>query len=143
MSDSLDLGCFSVSLAVQDLERSVAFYEALGFHELGGGEGYLILGNGPTKIGLFEKMFEQNILTFNPGLAQEWDEDAAPPAAEGPDGATTMPGQLEDFTDIRVIEQRLLDAGVELTRRTETPEGADHLLLVDPDGNQIMIDQFF
>ena len=60
MSDSLDLGCFSVSLAVQDLERSVAFYRALGFHELGGGDGYRILGNGPTKIGVFERMFEMS-----------------------------------------------------------------------------------
>ena len=124
-----------MSLAVADLEASATFYAALGFTELGGGEGYKILGNGPTKIGLFAGMFEHNILTFNPGLAQDPDFDDV---AEG-----EIPGQLDEFTDVRVIEQRLVDAGIELTRVTESASGPEHITLTDPDGNQILIDQFF
>ena len=139
MTEPLDLGCFSVSLSVNDLDASVAFYGALGFEELGGGEGYKILGNGPTKIGLFQGMFENNILTFNPGLAQNVSSEEVAAAAE----AGAIPGQLDEFTDVRVIEQRLIDAGIEPTSRTETPAGPGHITLTDPDGNQILIDQFF
>jgi catechol 2,3-dioxygenase-like lactoylglutathione lyase family enzyme len=132
MAEPLELGCFSVSLAVADLDASIAFYEALGFSVLGGEGDYRILGNGPTKIGLFQGMFEGNILTFNPGLPQD-------PSPE--EIADMKP--LPDFTDVRVIEQRLADAGVALTHATENEAGPDHVTLVDPDGNQIMIDQFF
>ncbi len=132
MSEPLDLGCFSVSLSVADLDRSIAFYEALGFSVLGGEGDYRILGNGPTKIGLFQGMFEGNILTFNPGLPQD-------PSPEEMADLKPVP----DFTDVRVIEQRLVDAGIELTHPTESESGADHVALVDPDGNQILIDQFF
>ena len=143
MSEPLDLGCFSVSLSVADLDRSVAFYEALGFEVLGGHDNYRILGNGPTKIGVFQGVFEGNILTFNPGLAQQWSDDESVTKHAGPEGEEGMPGQLSEFTDVREIEQRLLDAGIELSRRTESSEGADHITLVDPDGNEILIDQFF
>ena len=111
MSEPLDLGCFSVSLAVADLDRSVAFYEALGFEVLGGHDNYRILGNGPTKIGVFQGVFEGNILTFNPGLAQQWSDDESVTTHAGPEGEEGMPGQLSEFTDVREIEQRLLDAG--------------------------------
>jgi catechol 2,3-dioxygenase-like lactoylglutathione lyase family enzyme len=143
MSEPLDLGCFSVSLNVADLQRSIDFYEKLGFEVLGGEGDYRILGNGPTKIGVFQGVIPENVLTFNPGLAQEWDEGDGATEAAGPSGEAGMPGQLDDFTDIREIERRLLDAGIELTRRTETGSGADHLTITDPDGNQILIDQFF
>ena len=121
-----------VTLGVANLARSCAFYEALGFSVLGGEGDYRILGNGPAKIGLFQGMFEGNILTFNPGLPQD-------PSPE--EIADMKP--LPDFTDVRVIEQRLVDAGIELTHPTESESGADHVTLVDPDGNQILIDQFF
>ncbi len=137
MTESMDLGCFSVSLDVDDLDASVSFYEALGFRVLGGGDGYTILGNGPTRIGLFAIPLGTNILTFNPGLTQEW---------EGADGETPgpgMPAPAEGFTDVREIERRLRARGIELERATETESGPDHLLLRDPDGNLIMIDQFF
>ena len=121
-----------MSLAVADLDASIAFYEALGFSVLGGEGDYRILSNGPTKIGLFQGMFEGNILTFNPGLPQD-------PSPE--EIADMKP--LPDYTDVRVIEQRLVDAGIELSHSTESESGADHVTLVDPDGNQILIDQFF
>ena len=139
MAEPLDLGCFSVSLKVSDLDRSVAFYEALGFSMLGGEGGYRIMGNGLTKLGLFAEHVEANILTFNPGLAQEWVRDVAEGEVAGPG----LPAPVEGYTDVREIERRLLDAGIELQRRTESDEGPDYLLLEDPDGNQIMIDQFF
>lgn len=121
----MDLGAFSVSLAVDNLARSRAFYEKLGFEATGGDpeHGYLVLVNGTTTIGLFQGMFEENILTFNPG----W---------EGP-GA-----EAESFTDVRDIAERLEAAGVELTAR-ELPEGGGpgHVAFIDPDGNPILIDQ--
>ena len=122
----MDLGVFSVSLAVKDLSVSKAFYEKLGF-EVTGGEmehKYLILVNGRTVIGLFEGMFEQNILTFNPGWLG--------PHEEAPD----------DFTDVRSIAARLEELGIELTTK-ELPEegGPGHVALADPDGNHILIDQ--
>ncbi|HRP34901.1 MAG TPA: VOC family protein [Gammaproteobacteria bacterium] len=121
----MELGAFSVSLAVKDLAASKAFYEKLGFTAMGGdqSQGWLILKNGSTVIGLFQGMFEDNILTFNPG----WDQDAQP---------------LASFTDVRDV-QKFLDAqGVEITVRAEPDStGPAHLVLSDPDGNVIMLDQ--
>lgn len=122
----MDLGAFSVSLAVADLDRSRSFYEALGFAVAGGDadEGWLILRNGDTTIGLFHGMFESNILTFNPGLGQDMSEP-------------------ETFTDVREIQARLQAAGIELGETAdESSSGPAHLTLTDPDGNAILIDQF-
>lgn len=120
------LGAFSASLAVADLDRSRAFYEALGFEVTGGDPdaGWLILRNGETTIGLFHGMFERNILTFNPGLTPRME-------------------RLEEYTDVREVQQRLEEAGLEPVERVQTDEGAGHLTLEDPDGNPILIDQFF
>lgn len=121
----MELGNFSVSLAVQDLERSKAFYETLGFQVLGGdaGQGWLILRNGACVLGLFQGMFDKNILTFNPG----WDDKAQP---------------LDDFEDVRIIQARLQQAGVALVEGTEPDgDGPAHVVLEDPDGNRIMLDQ--
>ncbi len=122
----MELGAFSVSLDVRDLSASRAFYEALGFTQTGGdGETYLIMVNGLTVIGLFHGMFEGTILTFNPGLAQ-----------------TTE--RLPDFTDIRDLRRSLIDAGIEMTTDLDPSEsGPAHLAFSDPDGNAILIDQFF
>ena len=122
----MELGAFSVSLSVKDLAASHAFYEKLGFEQTGGdGEHYLILANGTTILGLFQGMFEGNILTFNPGLSQ--------------DRAT-----LDDFTDVRDIRRRLVEAGVELTTDTDPDaSGPGHITFRDPDGNAVLIDQFF
>lgn len=123
---SLELGAFSVSLSVADLDASRAFYEALGFVATGGAAeaGYLILKNGETTLGLFHKMFEGNILTFNPGLTNRME-------------------RIERFTDVREVEARLDAAGIELQTRAEGAQGAASITLVDPDGNAILIDQFF
>ncbi len=123
---TLDLGSFSISLTVADLEVSVAFYEKLGFVETGGSrdEGYAILKNRETTIGLFHGMFDRNILTFNPGLTPRMD-------------------QLDDFTDVREIQAKLVAAGIEVQETVQSPSGAGHISLVDPDGNPILIDQFF
>lgn len=123
---TMDLGAFSVSLAVEDLEVSLAFYEKLGFVEVGGSrdEGYLILKNGEATLGLFAGMFDRNILTFNPGLTNRME-------------------QVDDFTDVREIQQRLQDGGVELTETVAEASGPGHVALVDPDGNPVLIDQFF
>ena len=121
----MDLGAFSVSLAVKDLGASRAFYEQLGFEVFHGAadQGWLILKNGTAVIGLFHGMFEGNILTFNPG----WDQRAQP---------------VDPFTDVREIQQRLRDAGVTLTTETDgSPEGPASFMLTDPDGNTILIDQ--
>ena len=122
----MELGVFSVSLTVKDLEASRAFYEKLGFSVTGGNpdHNYLILVNGTTVIGLFHGMFEKNILTFNPG----WNG----PHAEAPDG----------FTDVREIARRLEAAGVEFTAK-ELPQGGGpaHIVFEDPDGNPILLDQ--
>ena len=123
---AMELGAFSISLAVADLETSREFYERLGFELKGGdGESYCILVNGLTVLGLFQRMFEKNILTFNPGLGQDTE-------------------RLGDFTDIRDIRKRLLEAGVEITADLD-PEGTGpaSITLLDPDGNPILIDQFF
>ncbi|MAT05229.1 MAG: glyoxalase [Acidimicrobiaceae bacterium] len=122
----MKLGAFSVSLAVQDLDASRAFYERLGFEQTGGDAdaGWLIMMNGTTILGLFQGMFDENILTFNPGLTQ---------SAESTD----------DFTDVREIQAALAAAGVEVVESTD-PDGTGpaHIVIVDPDGNRIMVDQF-
>lgn len=122
----MELGAFSVSLAVKDLAVSQAFYEKLGFSVTGGDadEGWLIMVNAPAVIGLFQGMFEGNILTFNPGLVLGAD-------------------QPESFTDVREIGAALIEAGVELgeTVADDNPEGPAHITLTDPDGNAILIDQ--
>lgn len=124
----MELGAFSVSLAVADLGVSQTFYEKLGFSVTGGDpdEGWVIMINGTTIIGLFAGMFEQNILTFNPGLAND-----------------TQP--VSPFTDVREIAAQLKEAGIELDESVpaDNPEGAAHIRLTDPDGNAILIDQFF
>lgn len=121
----MDLGAFSVSLAVKDLNASKSFYEKFGFQVFGGepSQNWLILKNGDHVIGLFQGMFERNILTFNPG----WDSSA---------------GELETFTDVRDIQRQLKAHGVELqSEADETTTGPASLIAVDPDGNPIMIDQ--
>jgi catechol 2,3-dioxygenase-like lactoylglutathione lyase family enzyme len=121
----MKLGAFSISLAVKDIAASRAFYEKLGFNIFGGDQAqrWLILKNGDTLIGLFEGMFENNLLTFNPG----WDSNAQP---------------LPDFDDVRAIQRHLQSQGIALTTTAdESSSGPAHLTLVDPDGNQILIDQ--
>lgn len=120
-----ELGAFSVSLAVQDLARSRAFYEKLGFAQVGGApeQNWLIMRNGTTTIGLFQGMFERNILTFNPG----WDASAS---------------ALQAFTDIRDLQAHFEAQGLELTSRVEEgTRGPGTVMVVDPDGNPIMLDQ--
>ncbi len=121
----MELGAFSISLAVKDLETSRRFYEKLGFGVFHGdaGQGWLIMKHGAQVIGLFQGMFEKNILTFNPG----WDSDARP---------------LDEFTDVRELQRRLKAQGVELTSETdESGSGPGSFTLVDPDGNPILVDQ--
>ncbi len=120
----MNLGAFSVSLSVKDLAVSRNFYQKLGFEAVAGnGEHYQIMRNADHVIGLFQGMFEGNILTFNPG----WDQHCA---------------NLESFTDVRRIQESLRDQGVELTREADaTGSGPEHITLVDPDGNSILIDQ--
>jgi len=121
----MDLGAFSVSLAVQDMAASRAFYSKLGFEMIAGdGETWTILANGGTAIGLFQGMFEGNILTFNPG----WVGLGEP---------------VETFTDIRGLRDRLVADGIELASDTtgESPNGPASLTFVDPDGNAILLDQ--
>ncbi len=121
----MELGAFSVSLAVKDLEASKAFYEKFGFQVCGGdaAQNWLILRNGDHTIGLFQGMFEKNILTFNPG----WNKNAE---------------QLDAFTDIRELQRQLKAAGVELIQEAdETTTGPASLTAVDPDGNPILVDQ--
>ncbi len=124
---SLELGVFSLSLSVADLGRSLAFYEKLGFEVTGGSadENWLILKNGETTLGLFSGMFEGNMLTFNPGLTPRME-------------------RIESFTDVREIAERLDEAGIELAERPEADSsGPASLMLTDPDGNNVLIDQFF
>ena len=121
----MDLGAFSISLAVKDLDASRAFYEKFGFEVFHGdpSENWLILKNGDTVIGLFQGMFEKNILTFNPG----WDQDAEP---------------LDSFTDVRELQRQLKAQGVELvTEADESSTGPASFTAVDPDGNPILVDQ--
>ncbi len=121
----MKLGAFSISLAVKDIAASRAFYEKLSFTVFGGDQDqrWLIMKNETTLIGLFEGMFEKNMLTFNPG----WDSDAK---------------LLSSFDDVREIQKHLKSIGiVPMTEVGETPQGPAHLTLEDPDGNQILIDQ--
>ena len=121
----MELGNFSVSLAVKDLAVSRDFYEKLGFAAIGGDaeQGWLILKNASCVIGLFQGMFEKNILTFNPG----WDAEGQP---------------LDSFTDVREIQKRLKAAGVALESEAEEDgSGPASCVVVDPDGNPILIDQ--
>ena len=121
----MKLGAFSVSLTVKDLEASKAFYEKLGFEAFGGdmAMNYLIMKNSDHLIGLFQGMFEQNILTFNPG----WDQDAQ---------------NLEKFDDVRQLEEDFKSKGLELISGVEeNSTGPGNLTLTDPDGNLILIDQ--
>jgi catechol 2,3-dioxygenase-like lactoylglutathione lyase family enzyme len=122
----MELGLFSVSLTVLDLETSRDFYAKLGFEPTGGGleQHYLIMRNSTTLIGLFQGMFDKNILTFNPGL----DLDG---------------GTAESFTDVREIQRELRARGLDLaTEAHEGSSGPAHIVLEDPDGNPILIDQF-
>ena len=121
----MKLGAFSVSLSVKDIKASKAFYEQLGFEVFAGKieRNYLIMKNEDTLIGLFQGMFEGNILTFNPG----WNANAE---------------TLKDFDDIRVIEKMLKESGVKLNSETEpNTQGPASITLLDPDGNVILIDQ--
>ena len=121
----MKLGAFSISLAVKDLAVSRAFYQKLGFDDMGGvpDQNWLIMKNGDTVIGLFQGMFEDNIMTFNPG----WDQSAQP---------------LDTFTDIRDIQKQLKSEGVALDAEAdETTTGPASVMLKDPDGNVLLIDQ--
>lgn len=121
----MKLGVFSLSLSVKDLAKSKEFYEKLGFSSMGGSmdNNYLIMKNGSTLIGLFQAMFDGNMLTFNPG----WDENAQ---------------NLEEFDDVREIQKKLKESGVELDKTAdESTTGPEHIFLKDPDGNMILIDQ--
>ena len=121
----MKLGAFSISLAVKDIKASQKFYENLGFSNFGGNieQNWLIMKNGSSIIGLFQGMFENNILTFNPG----WDQDAKP---------------LETFDDVREIQMRLKGLGIALeTEADESTTGPASIILTDPDGNSILFDQ--
>ena len=121
----MELGTFSVSLAVKDIEASKLFYEKLGFNVFGGdqSQGWLILKNGDRNIGLFQGMFDKNILTFNPG----WTHDAQP---------------LSDFTDVRELQRQLKASGVSMiTEADESSTGPASFMIADPDGNTILVDQ--
>lgn len=121
----MELGAFSISLAVQNIEASRAFYEKLGFETFGGdaSQNWLILKSGEHVIGLFQGMFERNILTFNPG----WDQNAQGLAA---------------FTDVRELQRRLRAKGVAFaSEANEETSGPDSFMIMDPDGNPILVDQ--
>lgn len=121
----MQLGAFSISLAVKDLEASRAFYEKLGFQSFGGdpSQNWLILKNGDHVIGLFQGMFERNMLTFNPG----WDQNA---------------NRLDEFTDVRELQRRLKEQGVQLAAEAdETTTGPAYFMAIDPDGNPVLFDQ--
>jgi len=122
---SMELGNFSVSLAVKDLSTSREFYEKLGFRQVGGAaaQNYLIMQNGTSTIGLFQGMFEGNILTFNPG----WDRET---------------NTLADFDDVREIQRALKAKGIAFaTEADEATSGPASFVIVDPDGNMILVDQ--
>lgn len=121
----MKLGAFSVSLSVKDLNASKHFYEALGFHVFAGDfeKNYLIMKNGNALIGLFYGMFENTILTFNPG----WDENA---------------NKVDSFTDVREIQRQLKQKGIKLeSDADETTSGPANFLVLDPGGNTILFDQ--
>ncbi|MHB0755644.1 VOC family protein [Polaribacter sp. M15] len=121
----MKLGAMSISLAVKDIHTSKAFYETLGFSVFAGDieKNYLILKNGNALIGLFQGMFENNILTFNPG----WDENAS---------------KLDDFDDVRDIQKHLKENHIKLeTEADTTTSGPASIVFFDPDGNTILLDQ--
>jgi catechol 2,3-dioxygenase-like lactoylglutathione lyase family enzyme len=121
----MELGAFSISLAVKDIAASRAFYEKLGFTVFGGNQDqrWLVMKSGTTLVGLFQGMFEKNMLTFNPG----WDSSAQ---------------NLPAFTDVRAIQQALQAAGLTLDQTADAAtSGPAHIVLTDPDGNPILIDQ--
>lgn len=121
----MKLGAFSVSLTVKDIKLSKLFYEQLGFKEFGGDieQNWMIMKNGTTTIGLFQGMFDQNILTFNPG----WDGNA---------------NKLKSFRDVRDIQKELKTKGFTMiTEADETTSGPASFVIVDPDGNPILVDQ--
>lgn len=121
----MKLGVFSISLAVKDLEASRAFYEAFGFSVFGGNasQNWLILKNGDHIIGLFQGMFEKNMLTFNPG----WDSNAQP---------------VDGFTDVRELQRKVKAKGIALASEAdETTTGPASFMAIDPDGNPVLFDQ--
>jgi catechol 2,3-dioxygenase-like lactoylglutathione lyase family enzyme len=121
----MELGAFSISLTVKDIKVSNAFYEKLGFRKFGGdiSQNWLILKNGEAVIGLFQGMFEKNMLTFNPG----WDDNAQ---------------KLDTFTDVRELQKQLKAQGVELMAEAdEGTTGTASFVVLDPDGNPILFDQ--
>jgi catechol 2,3-dioxygenase-like lactoylglutathione lyase family enzyme len=121
----MDLGAFSISLAVKNLEASRAFYEKFGFRIFAGdaSQNWLILKNGDHVIGLFQGVFEKNILTFNPG----WDSNAQ---------------KLAAFTDVRELQRQLRARGVEFEQEAdESTSGPASFVVLDPDGNPILVDQ--
>jgi catechol 2,3-dioxygenase-like lactoylglutathione lyase family enzyme len=121
----MKLGAFSISLAVKDINKSKEFYEKLGFKYKGGNidQNWVVLKNDNAVIGLFQGMFEENIITFNPG----WDGDAQ---------------SVENYDDVRVIQEHLKNLGINLSRAAdEKTTGPEHITLTDPDGNNILIDQ--
>jgi len=124
-NDIMKLGAFSVSLNVKNLKTSKAFYEKLGFKKFGGAMemNYLIMKNETTLIGLFQGMFEGNILTFNPG----WDHNAQ---------------KLDEFQDVREIEKSLKSDEIKFEKETgDSKEGPASFIIMDPDGNAILVDQ--
>ena len=121
----MELGAFSISLKVKDIKKSVEFYEKLGFTYKGGNidQNWIVLKNGNTVIGLFQGFIEENTLTFNPG----WDQSAS---------------EVNPFTDVREIQKKLKEKGVKVDREAnETTKGPEYIVLTDPDGNSILIDQ--
>jgi catechol 2,3-dioxygenase-like lactoylglutathione lyase family enzyme len=122
---NMELGAFSISLKVKDIKKSVEFYEKLGFTYKGGNidQNWIVLKNGNTVIGLFQGFIEENTLTFNPG----WDQSAS---------------EVNPFTDVRKIQKKLKEKGVKVDREAnETTKGPEYIVLTDPDGNSILIDQ--
>ena len=122
---NMELGAFSISLKVKDIKKSVEFYEKLGFTYKGGNidQNWIVLKNGNTVIGLFQGFVEENTLTFNPG----WDQQAQ---------------NLPEFTDVREIQKKLKAKDVKLDREAdEKTTGPEYIILKDPDGNSILIDQ--
>ena len=122
---NMELGAFSISLKVKDIKKSVEFYEKLGFTYKAGNidQNWIVLKNGSTVIGLFQGYIEENTLTFNPG----WDQSAS---------------EVNPFTDVREIQKKLREKGVKVDREAnETTKGPEYIVLSDPDGNSILIDQ--
>jgi len=121
----MKLGAFSISLAVKDIHASKKFYETLGFAQFAGSleQNYLIMKNETSIVGLFQGMFENNIITFNPG----WDHNAQ---------------KLENFDDVRAIQKHLVQHSIPIENKAdESTSGPANIVVVDPDGNTILIDQ--